>query len=66
MEVSEKEIKITAYKRELENDLEIGANVVFLGHGEVVKEEHFNNQDGSIRVVYVVKPYDVRINQERL
>ena len=41
--------------------LELGQAVRVVVHGAVVKEETCDNQDGSVNIVYVVKPMTVEI-----
>jgi len=41
--------------------LELGQDVDVVVHGAVVKEETLDNQDGSVNIVYVVKPMTVEI-----
>lgn len=44
-------------------DLQLCDDVVFAVKGEVIKEERLNNQDGTIDIVWVVKPLDVQLEE---
>ena len=53
-------IKISG-KAYLGQKLALGQDVTELVHGAVVQEETFDNQDGSVNIVYGVKPVTVEI-----
>lgn len=55
MKVNSRSVKISAGKIEIEHALQNGAEVSLRVQGDVVKEEHIDNQDGTEDIVYVVK-----------
>lgn len=64
MEVSEMTAKFSTAQFELLNEQEIGTDVVFQGRGSVVKEEKFDQQNGTMKKVFVVKPLEVEVRTE--
>lgn len=56
MEVSETTVKFSSSQFEVAEPMEIGETVVFQGQGEIVKVEHLNKQDGTMKQVFIVKP----------
>lgn len=55
MRINSRSVKISAPKIEIDKPLQNGSSVVLRVEGDVVKEEHIDNQDGTEDVVYVVK-----------
>ena len=56
-------IKISG-KSYIGKKLTLGQDVEVLIHGAVVKEETSDNQDGSVNIVYVVKPMTVELPEK--
>ena len=46
----------------IENKLELGEDYTIVVKGGVVKREELDNQDGTINVVFVLKPIEAEIN----
>lgn len=63
MEVSEMTGKFSSAQFELLQEQEIGAEVIFQGRGQIVKEEHFDKQDGTMKQVFVVRPMEVEVRR---
>jgi hypothetical protein len=55
MKTNSRSVRIQASKIEIEHPLQNGASVSLRVDGDVVKEEHIDNQDGTEDVVYIVK-----------
>lgn len=53
-------------KAQIENELELGKDVVILVKGSVVMENYSDNQDGSVNRTYKIKPYLVEIVKKEL
>ena len=54
-------IKI-ASKIEVQDQLELGDDVVVALKGSVVKTETRDNQDGSVDITYIVKPFESELD----
>ena len=63
METNEFLIKITS-KSPIERELELGQDVVVLLKGSVIQRQERDRQDGTMDIVFVVKPVDVQIVNE--
>jgi hypothetical protein len=61
-EIKQKYIK-TTFKFEVENPIELGSDIKFEVDANCVKIETLDNQDGTINVVYVLKPLSVEVKQ---
>lgn len=61
MEVSEMTGKFSSAQFELLQEQEIGAEVIFQGRGQIVKEEKFDKQDGTVKKVLIIKPYPTEV-----
>lgn len=59
MEVSEHTAKFSSAQFEVEGQFELGQEVVFQGQGQIVKEEYFDQQDGTKKKKVVIKPFPV-------
>ena len=55
MEVNEKLVRVSAGLVPIEQELELGDDVRLVIEGTVVKEEHEDQNDGTINVIFVVK-----------
>lgn len=66
MQINEKLIKVSAGKVPIEGDIKLGDDVQILISGTVVKEEHEDNQDGTINQVFVVKGVVSYVNDEKI
>lgn len=63
--IDHNDIQITG-KAQIENELELGKDVVILLKGSVVMENYSDNQDGSVNRTYKIKPYLVEIVKKEL
>ena len=54
-------IKISS-KIEVQDQLELGDDVVVALKGSVVKTETRDNQDGSVDITYIVKPFESHLD----
>ena len=63
METNEFLIKITS-KSPIDRELELGQDVVVLLKGSVIQRQERDRQDGTMDIVFVVKPVDVQIVNE--
>lgn len=63
MDVSEMTGKFSTAQFELPEAQEMGAEVIFQGRGHIVKEEHFDKQDGTMKQVFVVRPMEVEVRR---
>lgn len=55
MKVNSRSVKISAGKIEIDKPLQNGSSVILRVEGDVIKEEHVDNQDGTEDIVYHVK-----------
>ena len=61
-----KVICVSMSKVPIQGELKLGDEVQILMHGEVVKEEREDNQDGSYNQVFIVKGTISYVNEERV
>ena len=66
MEINEKLVKVSMGKVPIIGELKLGDEVQILMQGEVTKEEHENNQDGTYNQVFIVKGIIAYVNKERV
>ena len=62
--IDELQIKISG-RACIDEKLELGQDVKLEIQGSVVKEETYDNQDGSVSICYVVKPVLVKKQNEK-
>lgn len=61
MKVNSRSVKIMASRIEIDKPLQNGASVLLRIEGDVVKEEHIDNQDSTEDVVYVIRGIIVEV-----
>ena len=60
MDINEFLIKVSG-KFPIENELKLGGEVVIIIRGGVVKKEEMDKQNGTMDVVFVVKPTEIQM-----
>ena len=64
-DIDQKNIKISG-KMEISSLLEIGQELVVALKGTVIKTEVTDNQDGTVNITYILKPYIAEIDVKEL
>lgn len=63
--INQRSLKISQAKVEVSKDLPIGTyDVEVLVKGDIVKEEYTDNQDGTRDVTYILKAYEVEVDEQ--
>lgn len=63
--IDHNDIQITG-KSQVEDELELGKDVVIIVKGSVVMENYSDNQDGSVNRTYKIKPIYVEIIKDNI